>query len=36
VNRAIALLTERLDQPWTAQRLAKSVGASQSTVFSRF
>jgi AraC-like DNA-binding protein len=36
VGRALALLHERPDRPWTLPRLAKEAGSSRSTIADRF
>ncbi|MDH6522708.1 AraC-like DNA-binding protein [Streptomyces sp. SAI-135] len=36
VPRAVALLTDRLDEPWTVDALAAEVRTSQPTLFRRF
>ncbi|WP_092387796.1 AraC family transcriptional regulator [Curtobacterium sp. YR515] len=36
VAGATALLTERMDEPWTMERLARELRVSESTLFARF
>jgi AraC-like DNA-binding protein len=36
VARATALMNERLDEPWSMERLAETLHASASTMFTRF
>jgi transcriptional regulator GlxA family with amidase domain len=36
VPRAVALLTDRMDEPWTIDALAAEVQTSQPTLFRRF